>query len=356
MSATSPATVARELLQAPLMGSFVALVLYGITTIQTFFYFQTYPNDHIFLKLMVLSLWTLETIHSGLGMGFINHYLIDNFGDVDALIKIPWDVIACFQVGAMLTTARLALATTSDILAGIYLDWEDFRDHAYVLLLTGMVIGIINDTLAAAILALHLEEGRSGLSRTDQLINRLLAYTVATGAFTVSVILEIEVDTLLTGKLSLFNCLALITFLASKTTLIFLAFVQILMKVYANSALMSLNLRRYQGRSLGGPVDMGLSDFRAASFNTDQAGRDTSASSVPHVGKSSVYKTGKLEGQLDSKHPDHRHNDTYGEDDGRIRSGGVDDAADGSDNDSDGNSNGDDDGAGRNDDEYEDNT
>ncbi|KAF9232521.1 hypothetical protein BU15DRAFT_81148 [Melanogaster broomeanus] len=287
MSATSPAAVARELLQAPLVGSFIALVLYGITTIQTFFYFQTYPDDHVFLKLMVLSLWTLETVHSGLNMSFINHYLIDSFGDPEALIKIPWlgrlgmlpsrgeiayprvvvsnsqppiqfvitfivNLLAhmamfvavpfnlvhtlsyAFAVTAsswtvpilgMLTAARFALGTTAVTLAGIYHDWKAFRDHAYVLLLTLMTLGIIGDTLAAAILALHLEEGRSGLFRTDRLINRLLAYTVATGAFT-----------------AMFDCLALITILASQTTLVYLAFVHILMKVYANSALLSYAL------------------------------------------------------------------------------------------------------------------
>ncbi|KAF9232517.1 hypothetical protein BU15DRAFT_81144 [Melanogaster broomeanus] len=309
MSATSLAAVARDLMQAPLIGTFIALVLYGVTTIQTFFYFQTYPDDHGSLKLMVLSLWTLETIHSGLNISFINHYLIDSFGDVDALLSIPWlgydsvlpsrgkiasphvvvsnsqpppvQFIISFivlylahmamfvavpfnlihalsdalpvtasswtvAILGMLTIARFALATIAVALSGIYRDsWGDFRDHAYVFLIVCITIGIINDTLMAAILALHLEEGRSGSFRTDRLINRLLAYTVATGAFT-----------------AMFNCLSLITLLASKNTLIYLAFGHILMKVYANSALLSLNMRRYQRRSLGRPVDI-----RTASFN-----------------------------------------------------------------------------------------
>ncbi|KAF9232519.1 hypothetical protein BU15DRAFT_67389 [Melanogaster broomeanus] len=316
MSATSPAAVARELLQAPLVGAFIAFVLYGITTIQTFFYFQTYPDDHVFLKLMVWSLWTLETIHSGLNVSFINHYLIDSFGDATALIKIPWDVLlivkqACFQVGVlclahmamfvavpfnpipdnplkgMLTTVRFGTLFFNymQVLRSLDYSPSHYCSDLSVVIITIMTIGIINDTLAATILALHLEEGRSGLFRTDRLINRLLAYTVATGH--------------LQRKLSMFDCLALITdydllvqLLASKTTLIYLALVHILMKVYANSALMSLNLRRYQGRSLRGPVDIGLSDLGTPSFNTGQAGRDTCSSSTPHISKAHAYKTG----------------------------------------------------------------
>ncbi|KAF9225066.1 hypothetical protein BS17DRAFT_816521 [Gyrodon lividus] len=284
MSAPSPASVARQLMQAPLVGSFIALLLYGITSIQTFFYFQTYPDDHVYLKCMVTALWSLETIHTGLNMSFINHYLIDSFGDVEALNEIEWlCAVHAFpkvwftthhitgelsdratkswwtvSILGVLTAARFALSTTSVIFgsvliykskvtsvfnltrSGIYHDsWETFKGHAYVMMITLMGLGITGDTLAAAILSLYLQEGRSGARRTDRLINRLLAYTVATGAFT-----------------AMFDCLALIAvsftktvrrqdydprtqILASTNTILYLAFVHILMKVYANSALMS---------------------------------------------------------------------------------------------------------------------
>ncbi|KAF9232514.1 hypothetical protein BU15DRAFT_67384 [Melanogaster broomeanus] len=270
MSATSLAAVARDLMQAPLMGSFIALVLYGVTTIQTFFYFQTYPDDHGSLKLMVqfgiVPLvfqnspqairvdWfhfsgRLETIHSGLNISFINHYLIDSFGDVDALLSIPWDMIfvITFIVNfhsifvdcsdpadnpskGMLTATRfgtrsftackyyahsiVALATTSVILGAIYHDsWAVFRDHAYVPLITVMATGddrrhtgghpscyafagrtFRNISVNAIVFQNEPMINRKPFLAQNRLINRLLAYTVGTGAFTASVIMEIGVD------------------------------------------------------------------------------------------------------------------------------------------------------------------
>ena len=93
---------------------------------QTFFYYQTYPDDNIFLKLpvydfyiitevieklsvlcQVAMIWyqvivhtlctlfsfysrILETIQSGLTISFNNTYLIEGFGDVSALAYISW--------------------------------------------------------------------------------------------------------------------------------------------------------------------------------------------------------------------------------------------------------------------------
>ncbi|KAI5981612.1 hypothetical protein EDC04DRAFT_2617248 [Pisolithus marmoratus] len=51
---------AASLLRGPLIGTCLASVLYGITCLQAFFYFQTYVNDQRGLKLTVALLLTLE--------------------------------------------------------------------------------------------------------------------------------------------------------------------------------------------------------------------------------------------------------------------------------------------------------
>ncbi|KAF9232515.1 hypothetical protein BU15DRAFT_67385 [Melanogaster broomeanus] len=441
MSSAPLAAGARELMQAPLMGSFIALVSVVHLRMLSLRYHH-HPDilllsnlptadDHVFLKFMVLFLWTLETIHSGLNISFINHYLIDSFGDVDALLNIPWDSRsvfssllehpnhrlitkqACFQVGSaaypwtvpilvMLTAARFGTAFFNCVQTLRSLEYSPSTTAvtlASVFMITTMTIGIINDTLAAIILALHLEEGRCGLVRYKTSFFRLEEL----------------------GKSSMLDCLVLITdydvlaqLLASKTTLTYLALLHILMKGnLCELRTFIAELEALSGRSLGGPVDMsiGLSDFRAATFNTGQAGRDTRAPSIPHVGReyrarttidhetrwavragvqhsvaawhggwqweeqgnlnrqdeperppdwstelrtpcdqSAILYPESLEGPVDSRDPSHRNDDIAGEDDARIRSGGVDDVADDKDSDSDGNGDDDRDSAGNDDD------
>ena len=105
--------------------------LYGINCVQTLFYYQTYPDDNIYLKLLVcitshtmrqsLVIWIsharwpsfgsiewaftpyapifhalcsriLETIQSGLIISSTNAYLIQGFGDVSGLCHLKWYV------------------------------------------------------------------------------------------------------------------------------------------------------------------------------------------------------------------------------------------------------------------------
>ena len=153
MSTTSPETYARALLQDPLIGSFISLMwvyfrakyhyqtriqscarLYGASCVQTFFYFQTYQDDHIWLKCLVWPFnlhklpttcqWNmmplcclggaslvfshynfdhaitsyfpcpriLESVHSGFTIAFNTKYLINGFGNLLALDHIAWCV------------------------------------------------------------------------------------------------------------------------------------------------------------------------------------------------------------------------------------------------------------------------
>ncbi|KAJ2990785.1 hypothetical protein NUW54_g8374 [Trametes sanguinea] len=76
---------------------FVACILYGITTLQSFMYFQKYPNDAISLKILVgtvcASLQThraLESVHTAFCMQFLYAYLVEGFADYTYFLKINW--------------------------------------------------------------------------------------------------------------------------------------------------------------------------------------------------------------------------------------------------------------------------
>ncbi|KAJ6535514.1 hypothetical protein B0H19DRAFT_1271263 [Mycena capillaripes] len=47
----------RDTFGAGVIGSLLAMSIYGITTSQTYFYFVEYPTDKVWMKLLVCTLW-----------------------------------------------------------------------------------------------------------------------------------------------------------------------------------------------------------------------------------------------------------------------------------------------------------
>jgi hypothetical protein len=49
------------------IGLMVAIALYGITSLQTYFYYVQYPKDRAGFKALVGTMWILDTLHTILG-------------------------------------------------------------------------------------------------------------------------------------------------------------------------------------------------------------------------------------------------------------------------------------------------
>ncbi|KIK61213.1 hypothetical protein GYMLUDRAFT_243864 [Collybiopsis luxurians FD-317 M1] len=92
---------------AALIGAVVAAMLYGLTTLQTYFYFMNYPGDKIQLKILVWALWLIDSLHTALGMSpstshltksfdslavtyCVYFYLVMNFMNPSGLANINW--------------------------------------------------------------------------------------------------------------------------------------------------------------------------------------------------------------------------------------------------------------------------
>ncbi|KAL4071803.1 hypothetical protein J3A83DRAFT_4371775 [Scleroderma citrinum] len=228
-------------LQAPLIGSFISLMI-------------------------------LESAHCGFMISFNNSYLIDGFGDLLTLAVISWDFVIDCEIGfvlilivnlffiwrvwvfskkiwpvcilVFLVIARYALSSVPTWLAFHFDNWSIFKDHAYVPLTVSMGIAALGDTLIASTLAYYLHFKRTQSS--TRLITRLLAYVVATGALTRFFPISLASITNLTSDLSILSIAELISITASPNSLLYVPFALVQVKVYANSALLSLNLRQYQ--------------------------------------------------------------------------------------------------------------
>lgn len=259
----------------PLIGSFFSLILYGVSCVQTFVYFQTYSNDNLWLKCFVALLWILESAHSGFTMAFNITYVIDGFGDLMAISDLAWDAVVDYEIGFViilavniffiwrvwmfsrkvwaaclllcLSIARYVLGTYSAALGFVYTTWASFQAPSYTLLGVTMGLGILEDALLALILAYYLYSKRT--QGSAQLITRLLAYVVGTGALT-----------------STIETLQLICLLVSPNSMLYIPFALVQVKIYANSALLSLNLRQYQRKSR--PEGISLGDANITSDNS----------------------------------------------------------------------------------------
>ncbi|KAJ8692915.1 hypothetical protein PTI98_010181 [Pleurotus ostreatus] len=54
--------------------------MYGITNLQTYFYYYAYPKDPFRLKLLVSVLWMLDTLHVAFMGHALYYYLIISYG------------------------------------------------------------------------------------------------------------------------------------------------------------------------------------------------------------------------------------------------------------------------------------
>ncbi|TFY68460.1 hypothetical protein EVJ58_g1000 [Rhodofomes roseus] len=96
---------------AVLVGAFVSAVLFGITNLQTFIYFQRYPRDRIWNMAAVCWLWLLDATHLVLCIHMIYWYLVTNYLDPLALLEIVWSFKAQIIVDAIVVISVHTLYT-----------------------------------------------------------------------------------------------------------------------------------------------------------------------------------------------------------------------------------------------------
>ncbi|KAG1811162.1 uncharacterized protein BJ212DRAFT_1302063 [Suillus subaureus] len=73
------------------IGVILAAILFGLSSIQAFFYFQTHRGTGIsFPKLAVAWLWILDALHLFLIVHCIYYYLVAHYADISALTELVW--------------------------------------------------------------------------------------------------------------------------------------------------------------------------------------------------------------------------------------------------------------------------
>ncbi|KAL4078087.1 hypothetical protein J3A83DRAFT_1728184 [Scleroderma citrinum] len=265
---------------ATFIGSCTAMLMYGITTLQTYLYYMYYPNDPRDTKILVAIIWILDTLHIALMCRSIYFYLVSNFGNVVALAEgTCLGTVVLFSPNILSLSPRDPMAshgTNRSDGACSFRIWNRFVSLLHLFLLTARiaetvvfmfmkrqfkslsqitvranyghqtmhsrysahflwqyyaatpfaVTAVLSDIFVAGALCILLRGKRSPFFETNVLVNTLIIYAINRCLLT-SLVAIIEV----------------IVFAILPHSLWFLAIDFVIGKLYANSFLASLNSR-----------------------------------------------------------------------------------------------------------------
>jgi hypothetical protein len=66
--------------------------LFGVTTLQLYSYYHSYPKDPVFQRVAVAVLWLLDALHLALTIHGVYRYAITGFGNLFGLLVIEWSI------------------------------------------------------------------------------------------------------------------------------------------------------------------------------------------------------------------------------------------------------------------------
>lgn len=236
------------------------ILLYGIMCSQIFFYFSVHRTDRAWMKAFVGLLFLADTLNSVFNMWWIYNVLINNYGNLAALENADWlfeseealgGIIAMlvqsffawrilkltrnyWLVGTVMVTALVGgLSGIGTAIGVAMLPQFAGLQRLKVIVILWLVGTAVCDVIITVALTWHLRSHRTGLSRTNTLISRIVRVTVSNG--------------LLTAGFALADVIA---YLATPRG-IHIAFNYALVKLYGNSVMSSLNSRAFLSDSSG---------------------------------------------------------------------------------------------------------
>ncbi|KAJ7252038.1 hypothetical protein C8J57DRAFT_1665666 [Mycena rebaudengoi] len=235
------------------VGILVSCMLYGAMFVQVVTYYSRFPNDRTWTKLYVALLLLTDTTSTVLSVAWLYNLCIVNFPYADANWMIAADPgmvgitagvcqlffawrISVLTQNPYLTVLIVIVSMVGSIGAvgvsgtiGVIKSFERF--HSQGMKIFGsiwLVFALLCDVMISAVLTWNLKRKKSGFNKnTDNMLDRIIAITLANGA--------------LTSALALVE---LCFFLGQPDTGVHVGFSWILGKLYTNSVMSSLNLRR----------------------------------------------------------------------------------------------------------------
>ncbi|KAJ7116918.1 hypothetical protein C8R44DRAFT_879449 [Mycena epipterygia] len=238
------------------IGVVFAVFLFGAVTVQVAVYHVRFPNDPYLIKGMVALVWCLDCGHTIAICNAMYIITVVQYGHPELLATVPdslnlaillsgfigpleqvWFAYRvhkfgkCYRLPVLCTMLSVSRACGSVALGAIALQRMPvlvFVDKWGWLIIVVLVIGALTDIILVAALCYHLSTWRGdGFIRMNHLVNRLMQWSIETGLVT-SV-----------GAMALLIC-----FIKMKDTFNWIAIYFVLSKLFSNSLLFSLNVRK----------------------------------------------------------------------------------------------------------------
>ncbi|CDO76119.1 hypothetical protein BN946_scf184876.g12 [Trametes cinnabarina] len=226
---------------AILLGTFGGILLFGVTLHQTYRYFSVYTSDGRVLKSLVVIVVIIETVTAALSMHACYHYLVKNYFKPQMLLLGVWAVVVVAGILCLAEIGQSQTRVDPGLLPGkLTVTWavnrflcrfmiptySQYEDSQW-LVSAGSTMAVTADTLLTVILIVVLRKSRTGVKRTDSMLDIMIMYSVNTG--------------LLTG---VFNLLSMLFSFTQKQNLIWICFGIIGAKMYGTTLLAALNSRQ----------------------------------------------------------------------------------------------------------------
>ncbi|KAF5323967.1 hypothetical protein D9611_008421 [Ephemerocybe angulata] len=273
---------------AAFVGMILGAILYGMTCIQTFFYFMTFPDDAWPFKALAAAAIILDSVSLGLTTSAMYGYFVTDMGNpenrlifrkglaIEPVIMGTINVLTHGYLGVRVwkitkrnhavgvflgsaSVAVFALPFSSAIALWRAGTWPAMKSNGSLSgsVLANNVINLVIETFIAITmliaLARHDVEGKSGRG----LIRKVSILAINTGFL-----------------LSVVSLMFMVTYLAFPQTMLFMAFTMVYTKVYANVLLANLNAREHLRDFAMGERTMKSLSFNLSSFRIDGAERN----------------------------------------------------------------------------------
>ncbi|KAF7343446.1 MFS domain-containing protein [Mycena venus] len=235
------------------LGTCLNTFLYGILVIQTLFYFQNYKSDKIWLRFFVLYLFTVETLNTALCVAMIYEPLVKQFGTdlptslfpsllpsqpfLEAAIFVPvqffyawriWIIMRNYFAPVLICMASLSSLVGAVWTAIIVNQVKSYSNKAKVdhTALVWSCSAAVADIIITTSLIWSLRMKKTGIKRTDDVIDRILRTSIQTGGLTVA-----------------FTILDVALFVALPNSTLSFVFDFAIPKLYSNALISTFNVR-----------------------------------------------------------------------------------------------------------------
>ncbi|EIW57724.1 uncharacterized protein TRAVEDRAFT_48759 [Trametes versicolor FP-101664 SS1] len=264
---------------ATLLGTFFGLILYGLAIHQVYRYSRMGFNDSWFIKGYVAFIMLVDTLHVILSMHTCYYYLVGHYFQPAVLFTRVWSIdnlgliaavtivsCQCFYarrvwligpkyrflvvIAVVIFLGELACSTYAAAQASLLPSYGEFRELTW-LYSVAFALVVVSDIILTTVLIFVLHRSRTGIAKTDSMLDVLIAYIISTG--------------LLTEIFSILSLIFPLVYLNS-TSMVYIALDIVVTKMYVNSVIGTLNFRRTLASYGTGSValEIGLSNLPSA--------------------------------------------------------------------------------------------